>query len=106
MIQFGENKPLISQRFQAILGLVSDHSASTKEKLSVKTAVDIRTAYESRKPITAESIPEILQIPSKKKPPPKAYSIPKATLHQFVLPPDFDFNEFVLRMLEREYQRK
>ncbi len=85
---------------------VHQHFASTKEKLSIKTAAIIRTAYESGKPITTESIPEILQKPPKKKPPPKAYRVPRATLRQFVLPPDFDFNAFVLRMLEREYQRK
>ncbi len=85
---------------------VLQHFAASKEKLSIKTAVVIRTAYESGKPVTTESISEILQKPPKKKPPPKAYSVPKATLHQFVLPADFDFNAFVLRMLEREYQRK
>jgi ParB family chromosome partitioning protein len=86
--------------------VVHQHFTSSNEKLSIKTAETLRAAYQAGKPITAESIPEILVKPPKKKPAPKEYSIPKATLRKFDLPDDFDFSAFVLRMLEREYQRR
>jgi ParB family chromosome partitioning protein len=73
------------------------------KKLTLKHAEAIRTAFQSGKPITVDSIPALLQKP-KKKPGPVTYRFSQRELKKrYTLPDGFDFTAFIHEKLQETF---
>lgn len=77
----------------------------TKDKLTLKHAEAIRTAYQAQTAITCESIPAILHKP-KKKPGPVTYRYSQKALKKlYALPDGFDLDAFLHEKLAEAFAK-
>lgn len=82
---------------------VLDYLEQTGKKLSVKNATLIRSAYEARRPVTADTIPNILSKPQKKV---KGVSISNKILRRYAIPDDVDLTAVICGLLEDRFGKR